>query len=221
MARKYIAVIGAGSFGQSLAIELIRNDFKVTMFDINSAEMNYLQSYYEQVECVAVDTTNPNFLSNNGIDAFDYVIVAIGKNVEASLFTVLALHKLQISNIIVRYINDQHKAMLQYLEVELIIQTEFLASEKVLSIINYGDAANLIELDHLNNGVTCIVATKPTSIGKTLLELQLLNQKDYRLIYVVRKNKMLWPADVEKVQLEDSLFIVGKCKAIAELYQKL
>src|SRR5699024_4044117 len=100
--KKEFAVIGLGRFGSSIIKELRELNVNVLAIDKDEAIIN---DYKDMVtEAVIGNTMDENVLKSVGITNFDHVIVAIGENVQAIIFTTLIIIDLRVEKVI---INDK------------------------------------------------------------------------------------------------------------------
>jgi trk system potassium uptake protein TrkA len=107
MAKKSFAVIGLGRFGQALIDELIRQDHDVLVMDKDPDRIQKVAK--KATHAVAVDTTDAAALKDIGITSIDHVVVAIGKDIQASILTTLILKELGVKNITVKVQNEYHE----------------------------------------------------------------------------------------------------------------
>lgn len=104
-------MIGLGRFGGSICKELHRMGHEVLAVDINEEKVNAYASY--ATHAVIANATEENELLSLGIRNFEYVIVAIGANIQASTLTTLLLKELDIPNIWVKAQNYYHHKVLE------------------------------------------------------------------------------------------------------------
>jgi len=75
---KKFAVIGLGTFGKSLAMELAESDAEVLAIDISEERINEIS--HPNITAVKFDSTDIKELERFGIKDTDAVIVTIGEN---------------------------------------------------------------------------------------------------------------------------------------------
>lgn len=150
---KQFAVIGLGRFGGSICKELHRMGHEVLAVDINEEKVNAYASY--ATHAVIANATEENELLSLGIRNFEYVIVAIGANIQASTLTTLLLKELDIPNIWVKAQNYYHHKVLEKIGADRIIHPEkdmgvkiaqSLSDENVLNYIDLSDEYSIVEL---------------------------------------------------------------------------
>ena len=98
-----VVVIGLGRFGTTVATTLYQMGHDVLAIDKNS---NKVQELAGQVTyAVAADATDEDALRELGIEKFEYAVVAIGSNTEASIMVSVLLKSLEISNVVARSVS--------------------------------------------------------------------------------------------------------------------
>ena len=91
------AVIGLGSFGATVATELIGLKHDVIGIDI---EKKYVENISDVLtHSVIADATDEHVLDELNITQCDAVVVAIGEDIEASILCVLHLKNLGVEKI--------------------------------------------------------------------------------------------------------------------------
>ena len=81
------AVIGLGSFGATVATQLVSLKHDVIGIDINK---KYVENIAEEItHAVIADATDEHVLQELNIQNCDAVVVAIGEDIEASILCVL------------------------------------------------------------------------------------------------------------------------------------
>ena len=108
---KKFAVIGLGTFGKSLAMELAESDAEVLAIDISEERINEIS--HPNITAVKFDSTDIKELERFGIKDTDAVIVTIGENFEALLLTCVLLKELGVKRIIARANEEIHKKILK------------------------------------------------------------------------------------------------------------
>lgn len=220
MLNKDIAIIGAGSFGNAVIKFLIDCKVNITVFEKVSQKANLLQSKYSQINCIILDTTNSNFLKENGIESFDCVIIAIGNDLQSSLLTASNLLDLNTNQIIARANNETHEKILKKMGVKNIINNDLIAGEIIAKKAAYGIESHIQILDE-EFAIIKINAQANDVIGKTFEELEIFpNNKDYNVLRIWRKGKILYYQDINKIALNDKIVFVTKLKKANELQLK-
>ena len=122
-------IVGMGVFGQSLATALSRSESDVIVVDEDDERLNKIRDL--PVFSFQLDSTVEEAWKEMDISKVDSAIVAIGKDMMASILTVLLLKKFNIPRIVARANTDSHAQILQLLNVSEIIRPEIESAEKL------------------------------------------------------------------------------------------
>lgn len=128
-------VLGLGSFGATAAIELERLGHTVTAADIQERRV---EAVADQVTtAVIADVTDEHALQDINAQQNDAALIAIGKNLEASVLAVLQLKHLDVKHIWVKASSRPHHTILHKLGVTRIIHPEEEMGIKVAQSLHY------------------------------------------------------------------------------------
>ena len=129
------AVIGLGSFGATVATELIGLNHDVIGIDSNK---KYVENISDQLtHAVIADATDEHVLNELNIQNCDAVVVAIGEDIEASILCVLHLKNLGIEKIWVKAKSKAHHMILTHLGVNKIIHPEEDMGIRIAQSLSY------------------------------------------------------------------------------------
>nr|6S5E_A Chain A, Ktr system potassium uptake protein A [Bacillus subtilis subsp. subtilis str. 168]6S5E_B Chain B, Ktr system potassium uptake protein A [Bacillus subtilis subsp. subtilis str. 168]6S5E_C Chain C, Ktr system potassium uptake protein A [Bacillus subtilis subsp. subtilis str. 168]6S5E_D Chain D, Ktr system potassium uptake protein A [Bacillus subtilis subsp. subtilis str. 168]6S5E_E Chain E, Ktr system potassium uptake protein A [Bacillus subtilis subsp. subtilis str. 168]6S5E_F Chain len=208
---KQFAVIGLGRFGGSICKELHRMGHEVLAVDINEEKVNAYASY--ATHAVIANATEENELLSLGIRNFEYVIVAIGPNIQASTLTTLLLKELDIPNIWVKAQNYYHHKVLEKIGADRIIHPEkdmgvkiaqSLSDENVLNYIDLSDEYSIVEL----------LATRKLD-SKSIIDLNVRAKYGCTILAIKHHGDIcLSPAPEDIIREQDCLVIMGHKKDI-------
>lgn len=223
--KKSIAIIGVSNFSLSVIKTLVDKKQQVTVFDYDEDKLNLQLSEYEYgVDVVVLDSTNKMALAKNGINAYDVVIVGVGTNIEAGLMTVLNLIDLECENIIARARDEKHKRILTALGLSenQIILPDALAGNIVAARsmfkIDLDVDVQSIDEDFVS---TTLNVTNHNIFNKTILSAGLSTTKDFNIIQIRRKGKILLPDDYTELKEHDDVVVFAKTTVINELAEKI
>ncbi|MGF7533975.1 TrkA family potassium uptake protein [Bacillus mexicanus] len=211
MKNKQFAVIGLGRFGGSICKELHRMGHDVLAIDINEEKVNAFVSH--ATHTVIANATEEKELLSLGIRNFEYVIVAIGANIQASTLTTLLLKEFDIPNIWVKAQNYYHHKVLEKIGADRIIHPEkdmgvkiaqSLSDENVLNYIDLSDDYSIVEL----------LATKKLN-SKSLFDLNVKAKYGCTILAIKHLGDVrLSPAPEHIIFEKDCLVIMGNKKDI-------
>ncbi len=118
---KKIAVIGLGSFGSSLAEELVKQGAEVMAIDAKEELVDNIKNTVNNAICF--DCTNESLLVAYGITKFDLVVVAIGENF-GSTVTITAILKDRKVKVFSRASSDREEKILRAIGADKVYRPE-------------------------------------------------------------------------------------------------
>ena len=113
------AVIGLGAFGTTVAQELARSGSHVMGIDMDEARVTRVAS--SLASTAILDTTDENALRDVGIGQFDVALVAIGRDIQASILTTMNLRMLGVETIWVKADNRTHHRIMSKMGVDRVL----------------------------------------------------------------------------------------------------
>nr|WP_090885930.1 TrkA family potassium uptake protein [Evansella caseinilytica] len=209
--KKQFIVIGLGRFGGSVCRELVRIGHEVLAMDKDEQKVNDFAKL--ATHAVVADSTDEQTLRSLGVRNFDYVIVAIGDNIQESILTTLLLKELQIKNVWVKAKNDYHHKVLEKIGADQIIHPEKdmgrriaqqMADDKIIDFIELSSEYSIVEL----------LAT-PKLAGKTLIELNIRAAFGVTILAVKQGEEInISPEPDYNITEGDLLIVIGQNRDI-------
>lgn len=150
---KNYVIIGAGIFGESLAVNLMELGHDVLVVDSNEDAINKIANFVTHAICA--DVSNPGVLLDLGIEGMDGAIVAIGEHLEAAVLATITLKELGVAQVICKAKNLLHAKVLKRVGADEVIIPELVAgknlanslsSEKVLDFISIHEDFSVLEV---------------------------------------------------------------------------
>lgn len=204
--KKQFAIIGLGRFGSSICKELFKLGHDVLAIDINKTRVDNLANY--ATHCVVANAIDEKALHSLGVQNFDYVIVAIGDDIQSSILCTLILKEFGIQNVWVKAQNYYHQRVLEKIGADRIIHPEKemgiriaqkLVSEKIIDFIELSSDYSIVELK----------AGKKI-VGKTIKQLDV--RAKYRCTILGIKNDEninISPSPDDLINDDDTLIVIG------------
>jgi trk system potassium uptake protein TrkA len=187
------AVIGLGSFGATVALELTKLNHDV--IGIDTIKRN-VESLADRItHAVIADATDEHVLEELNIQNCDAVVVAIGEDIEASILCVLNLKNLGVDKVLVKAKTKAHHTILSHLNVSKIIHPEEDMGVRVAQALNYPMVSRYMALDD-DHYIVKVPVQEPN------IKLLLL-KRDQQILYETDVNFTLQAGDV--LILEGSL----------------
>jgi len=210
------AVIGLGSFGATVALQLAQLNHDV--IGIDTIKRNVEDIGDQLTHAVIADASDEHVLEELNIKNCAAVVVAIGEDIEASILCVLHLKNLGVPKIWVKAKTKAHHMILSHLHVDKIIHPQEDMGVRVAQALNYPMVSRYMALNddhfivkveipkHLN-GVHLLGLIDATHHIKTIL---LQRGKD--IIYD--------PEPSCAVQSKDILIIEGHLEPLKKLSKR-
>jgi trk system potassium uptake protein TrkA len=168
-ARRQVAVLGLGLFGQAVALELTRLGHDVLVLDSDERQVRKVAD--DVTQAVQADFTDEETLQELGLGNYDTAIVAVSTNIESSILTTVLLQRLGVRRIVAEASNELHGSILQRLGVSRVVYPEH---EMGLRVAHSFAAPGVSDYLNVAPGYGIARASLPeVLVGKTLGGLQL------------------------------------------------
>ncbi|WP_322891720.1 MULTISPECIES: TrkA family potassium uptake protein [unclassified Yoonia] len=201
------AVIGLGAFGSAVASELARFGNQVMGVDLDERRVGQMANTLDS--CVILDTTDDVALREAGVDQYDVALVAIGRDIQASILTTMNMKMLGVETIWVKASNKTHHRILSKLSADRVILPEQEMGRHVAQMLN-----NPVVQDYvgLGNGYSVVNIVIPERLqGKPLKALGIGEKFDLRPLGLMRGTEYHACEGLDLVLEEsDKLIVLGK-----------
>lgn len=200
------AVIGLGAFGSTVAAELAR--FGNQVIGVDQDERLVAQMAGMLSSAVILDTTDEVALREAGIDTYDVALIAIGRDIQASILTTMNLKMLGVETIWVKAMNKTHHRILTKLGADRVILPEQEMGRHIAQMLN-----NPIVRDYvsLGNGYSVVNILVPARLkGRTVGSLGVGTTHDLRLLGLMRGTDYLGGGGEQVLEDGDMLILLGK-----------
>lgn len=207
------AVIGLGSFGATVALELTKLSHDV--IGIDTIKRN-VESLADRItHAVIADATDEHVLEELNIQNCDAVVVAIGEDIEASILCVLNLKNLGVDKILVKAKTKAHHTILSHLNVSKIIHPEEDMGVRVAQALNYPMVSRYMALDDDRYIVKVPVQAKLNHVNLSGI---LKQEPNIKLLLLKRDQQILYETDVNfTLQAGDVLILEGSLNHLRKL----
>ena len=207
------AVIGLGSFGATVALELTKLNHDV--IGIDTIKRN-VESLADRItHAVIADATDEHVLEELNIQNCDAVVVAIGEDIEASILCVLNLKNLGVDKILVKAKTKAHHTILSHLNVSKIIHPEEDMGVRVAQALNYPMVSRYMALDDDRYIVKVPVQEKLNHVNLSGI---LKQEPNIKLLLLKRDQQILYETDVNfTLQAGDVLILEGSLSHLRKL----
>jgi trk system potassium uptake protein TrkA len=213
---KDIAVIGLGTFGFELALQLAKNGHHVMAIDTDESKINQIKDNVEVA--LMADITDPDVLEKIQIDKFDMVVLGMSSNLESIILSIVYMKKMQVPNITVKANNHIQKEVLLKIGADEVILPEVSTAIELADKITHPDMLEKFSLEGDNALMEVMVPEK--FYGKSLKDLELRKRHGVNVIMLSRngKTEVISHPNI-KFQEGDAVFVIGKESEIKKTFR--
>lgn len=198
------AVIGLGAFGAAVANELTRIGNRVIGVDLDERRVAQMASTL--FSAIILDTTDEVALREAGIDHCDVVLIAIGRDIQASILSTMNVKMLGIETIWVKASNRTHHRILSKLGASRVILPEQEMGKHIAQMLNNPAMQDYVSL---GNGFSIVNILIPEKLhGKPLKALGLGKKFDLRMLGLMRRTEFRSCDNLEMIMEEDDKLIL-------------
>jgi trk system potassium uptake protein len=214
--KKQFAIIGLGNFGYYLATALFQMGHEVLGIDINPKLVQEIRDRISRA--VIADATDPQALKELELEKMDAVVISIGSLLNNSILATLNVKDMGARRVVAKAVSEAHGRILTKIGAD-----EIYFPEKDLALTAAQRLENPNVLDYLPfmEGYSIVqLAPPPSFIGKSLIELDLINRLGIQVIAIkelVPENVVMIPTGRFVVKDSDILILLGPDDALAEL----
>lgn len=181
---KRVAVIGLGSFGSSLAVELVKQGAEVMAIDSREELIENIKNDVNNAICF--DATNEALLTGHGIPKFDIVVVAIGENF-GSTVTITTILKDKGVTVYSRASSDREERILKALGAVKIYRPEHQQGITRAREITYTGVQEYLKLR--SDMELIVTEPKKTMLGKAVTELDIRRNYGINIAFIGKKDE--------------------------------
>jgi trk system potassium uptake protein TrkA len=214
--KKQFAVIGLGNFGFYLAASLFQKGHEVLGFDINARQVQEIRDQGEPGrDC---RRHRPPGAQGTGAGKMDAVVVGIGSVLNSSILATLNVKDIGVKRVVAKAVSEAHGRILRKIGADDIY---FPEKDLALTAAQRLDNPNVLDYLPFMEGYSIVELAPPTDfIGKTLIELDLINRHGIQVVAVkelVPENVVMIPTGRFVVKDSDVLVMLGPDNALAGL----
>jgi trk system potassium uptake protein len=214
-------IIGAGYFGQNLAIFLAKKGEEVIVIDKSMEKITPLRDIASSA--MQLDATDKEMLRRIVTSDLDQAVVCIGSDVASSLIVTLILKELGVKNIIGKCHSKEHEKILRMMGIETTIDPEKQMAEHLADRLV---EPNIIDFLPLEAGYQIIKANPPKQFhAKQLKDIALRNKYSVNIIGIKKRQKdgtflfNMTPGGDTIVEPDDIIIAVGKTGDIDKIFK--
>jgi len=212
---KDIVVIGLGTFGYELAVQLASKGHNVLAIDKNMEKVNHIKNFVS--EAVQADITDIDVLKRLEIQKFDEIIFGMSSALESIILSITLMKKLQVQHIIGKANTLIQKEVLLKIGADEVILPEIATARRLADRISN---PNIIEKFEIDSGQYLIEVIVPKKFhNKNLKELELRKKHGINILMKKNKDKMEIISDPStKLSTGDIILVVGEEKIVNNIF---
>ena len=219
-----IVIIGAGEVGYNLAKSLSKNDYEITVIDIDPVKCKRIK---ENIDAMVIegDGGSQRILQDVGFERVDYLL-AMTRVDEVNLVASRMARKIGAKNIICRLRNTeyQHKDAIitpEQFGIDFVTYPEKAAKDEIENLVRQSSSSEIQKFK--NNKFTLIgiklEASSPL-IGRTVKSVELANPfVPHKLVVINRKEKNFIPHDNSRYKKDDIAYFMSKTRDLDKVQQ--
>lgn len=212
---KSILVIGAGRFGSHLIKKFSELGDEILVIDSCEERIKKVLPYV--TSSLIGDSTDFDFMSNVGVNNFDFCVVAIGDNFQSSLETTSLLKELGAKLVIARASRDVHEKFLLRNGADKVVYPEKNMAE--WTAIRHS-SNNIRDYIPVPGAYSIFEVEIPQSwVGKSIIELNVRKTMKLNILAVVNDGQMSLDYDPnEKFKKGTSVLVLGSDKDLKKVF---
>jgi trk system potassium uptake protein TrkA len=211
------AVIGLGTFGSKLALELSQAGHSVIAIDSSKAIINDIKD--KVTEAVIADVTNPDTVKEIDVRNFDAVIFGMSSHFEDLILALTLVKQEGAKKIIAKANTELQKRILLRLGADEVIQPDQDVAERLSKRLSMNNISDMFAF----KGSTIAEVKVPASLsGKTIRELDMRQKYNISILLLKKPGsevENIWNPDIV-LEEGDELTIIGEEKNIINVFQK-
>lgn len=212
-----VVVFGAGRFGSALAKELFQQGIEVMVIDNDTEIVQDLSAELPNV--VKADILDEATIEELGLKNFDVAVIAIGKNLEASIVATVVAKEHGIPLIYGKATTEMQSKILKKVGADYVVYPEMEMGKKMGRVIA---KKSIMEYIHFSDEYSIFEIVPPKKwINKTIAEIDVRNRYTINII-AIRKDDdetIIVPHSSTVIGKSDKIVVIGRDEVVNELEQ--
>lgn len=211
------AVIGLGTFGSTIANELVRFGNHVLGVDHDERMVRRMADTLS--EAIIAEGTDEDALREAGVGQYDVAVVAIGEDLEASILCTMHLKVLGVPCIWVKAISRTHHRILTRIGADRVLQPEQEIGRHVAQVLHNPLIRDYVSL---GNGFYVVDFQVPEKFdGKSLGEVGRLDRFEIVALGLMRGTEFHPCHEALRLEEDDKLLLLGRRPKLREFGDSL
>lgn len=201
-------VIGLGTFGRTIALELAGFGNHVLGIDIEEKNVGAVADTL--AEAVIADGRDEDALREAGVGRYDAAVVAIGEDLEANILCTMNVKLLGVKTVWVKALSRAHHRILLKMGADRVIQPEQEIGQHIAQMLHNPLVRDYVSLGNGFHVVDFLVPERRA--GTRLAELELDAQYEIRCLGLMRGSEYLPAEENAPLKADDKLLLLGRRK---------
>lgn len=211
---KQYAVLGLGSFGESVALTLENMGCDVLVMDESYEK---IQDISDKVSyAMKADVADPDALQALGGKNLDGVVVAVSENLEAGIMATMLCKEMGIPLVVAKAKNKLQGAILKRVGADRIVYPEIEMGSRVAKSLVSREFMDWIELSNDYSMVEIAVPDK--WVGRTLVDINVRERLGINVVGIIINGKIDVTLDPQKPLPEGGILIVIGANDVLEKF---
>ena len=211
---KQFAVLGMGSFGESVALTLENMGCDVLVMDESYEK---IQDISDKVSyAMKADVSDPDALQALGGKNLDGVVVAVSENLEAGIMATMLCKEMGIPLVVAKAKNKLQGAILKRVGADRIVYPEIEMGSRVAKSLVSREFMDWIELSNDYSMVEIAVPDK--WVGRTLVDINVRERLGINVVGIIINGKIDVTLDPQKPLPEGGILIVIGANDVLEKF---
>ena len=211
---KQFAVLGMGSFGESVALTLENMGCDVLVMDDTYEK---IQDISDKVSyAMKADISDPDALQALGGKNLDGVVVAVSENLEAGIMATMLCKEMGIPLVVAKAKNKLQGAILKRVGADRIVYPEIEMGSRVAKSLVSREFMDWIELSNDYSMVEIAVPDK--WVGRTLVDINVRERLGINVVGIIINGKIDVTLDPQKPLPEGGILIVIGANDVLEKF---
>lgn len=205
--RRSFVIIGLGTFGSTVALDLVRFGNHVLGIDLDEKRVSHLAGSLS--EAIIADGTDEVALREAGVSQYDVVVVAVGENLEANILCTMNARLLGVKTIWVKAINRTHHRILNKIGADRIIHPEEEIGQHIAQVLHNPLVRDYVSL---SNGFHVVNMTVPEKLAaQSIGSLKLQEKFNLRCLGLMRGTDFISCENgMAQLHPDDKLLLLGR-----------
>jgi trk system potassium uptake protein len=210
-----VGIIGLGKFGLSFGVSLIEMGHQVLGIDKDTEKVKRAQHILTNV--YQADNIDKTVLSQIGFKDLVHALVSVGESITDSTMIAMYLKELDIQDVWVKAVNEDHKKLLNKIGVNNVIIPEQIAASQLANRLAIPGFIDYLPFDR---EVVLKEITIHEWAGKSLRQVNLSNRFNAQVIAIKKANENKFryiPKADDIMTAGDILVVIGNFDMLSKI----